>query len=160
MTNFQVKSAIESDVPQIIAMLRDFAEFEKLSEYCEITAEKLSAAMFGENPCIECLMAFDAENKAVGYALFYQSFASFRGERGAYLEDLYVAPETRKSGVGLALLKELARVTKARGGTRIDFQVLTWNERAINFYQKLGAEINDDERHFRFADSHFDALAQ
>ena len=159
MSKFRVSATTENDVPQILQMIRDFAEFEKLSEYCEITKEKLHAALFGENPCAEGLTAFDEKNDAIGYALFYGNFASFRGQRGVYLEDLYVAPEARESGVGLMLIKRLAEIAKVRGAERIDFLVLDWNEAAIRFYQKFGAQMDESERHFRFVGTSFEFLA-
>ena len=159
MNKFRVETATEPDIPQILEMLREFAEFEKLLEFCEVTEEKLREAMFGEKPCVEGLMAFDAENKAVGYALFFENFASFRGQRGVYLEDLYVVPEMRKSGVGLALIKHLARLAKRRGAERMDWMVLDWNEPAIKFYNKLGAEIDAEERHFKLVGDSFERLA-
>ena len=154
-----IKNAIEHDVPQILTMIREFAKFENLLEFCEVTEEKLREAMFGDNPCIEGIMAFDETNKAAGYALFYPNFASFRGQRGVYLEDLYVIPEMRLNGVGLALMKHLAKLAKLRGCERMDWQVLTWNQPAIKFYHKLGASQDSDERHFRLAGPDFERLA-
>ncbi|HEX8264804.1 MAG TPA: GNAT family N-acetyltransferase [Pyrinomonadaceae bacterium] len=159
MSKIRVKSATKRDVPQIIQLIREFAEYEKLLEFCEATEEKLRAAMFGERPCVEGLVAFDAENKGIGYALFYENFASFRGQRGVYLEDLYVVPEMRKAGVGLALMKYLAKLAKERGCERMDWQVLTWNEPAIRFYELLGAEIDESERHWKLTGVDFERLA-
>jgi GNAT superfamily N-acetyltransferase len=157
--SIQIKQPTETDVSQIISLIREFAEFEKLSEFCEVTEEKLRAAMFGERPCVEGLVAFDSENTAVGYALFYENFASFRGQRGIYLEDLYVVPEMRKAGVGLALIKHLTRLAKSRGCERMDWQVLTWNEPAIRFYKRIGAEIDESERHWKIVGEDFERLA-
>ena len=101
--NVQIVIAQEKDVPQIIAMISEFAEFEKLSEFCEVTEESLTDAMFGESSCVEGLMTFEGE-KPIGYALFYENFASFRGQRGLYLEDLYVKPEFRGHRIGESFL--------------------------------------------------------
>lgn len=158
--SFRIESATKNDVPRIISLIREFAEYENLLEYCEVTEQKLSAAMFGERSCVEGLMAFDAENRAVGYALFFENFASFRGQRGVYLEDLYVVPAMRKAGVGLALIKHLARLARERGCERMDWQVLTWNEPAIRFYQKLGAELDESERHWKIVGADFAKLAE
>lgn len=157
--SFCIKIAAEHDVPNILKMIREFAEFENLSDYCEVTEEKLCEAMFGEKPCVEGLVAFD-DDKIIGYALFYQNFASFRGQRGVYLEDLYVVPEMQKSGVGLKLIKHLANLAKNRGCERMDWQVLTWNEPAIRFYQKIGAEIDESERHWKIVGADFARLAE
>lgn len=159
MSKFRIAATTENDVPHVLRMIRDFAAFENLSEYCEVTEEKLYAAMFSANSCVESLIAFNHKNEAIGYALFYENFASFRGQRGVYLEDLYVAPEARNAGVGLMLIKHLAQITTARGAERIDFLVLDWNETAIKFYQKLGAEIDEAERHFKFVGASFESLA-
>jgi ribosomal protein S18 acetylase RimI-like enzyme len=157
--NFQIKNATGENVPQIIKLIREFAAFEKLSEFCEVTEESLTNAMFGENSCVEGLLAFDGE-QPMGYALFYENFASFRGQRGLYLEDLYVKPEFRGRHVGEAFLKKLAEIAKSRDFERIDFLVLDWNEPAIKFYQKLGAKIDESERHFRFVGESFENLSR
>lgn len=157
--NFQIEIAQEKNVPQIVAMLRDFAEFEKLSEFCEVTEESLTDAMFGENACVEGLVAFDAE-KPIGYALFYENFSSFRGQRGFYLEDLYVETEYRGQKIGEAFLKRIAQIGKSRNFKRIDFQVLEWNEPAVKFYEKLGAIKDSEERHFKFTDAAFEKLGE
>ncbi len=144
-------------MPQIIEMIREFAAFEKLSEFCEVTEASLTEAMFGANPCVEGLMAFDGE-VPVGYALFYENFSSFRGQRGFYLEDLYVKNEFRGRRIGEEFLKNLAQVARSRNFKRIDFQVLEWNEPAIKFYEKLGAIRDETERHFKFTDEAFEEL--
>ncbi len=153
----KIAPAQATDVPEIIAMIREFAAFEKLSEFCEITAEKLTDAMFGENSCVEGLLAF-ADGKPIGYALFYENFASFRGQRGFYLEDLYVKSEYRGRKVGEAFLRRIADIAASKNYERIDFQVLEWNTSAINFYRKLGAEMDESERHFKFTEEAFGNL--
>lgn len=157
--NFQIIKAFENDVPRIVEMIREFAAFENLSDYCEVTEENLRAAMFDENPSVEGLMAFD-DDKPIGYALFYKNFSSFRGQRGLYLEDLYIIPEYRGQKIGEAFLAKLAQIAKSRNFVRIDFLVLDWNEPAIKFYKKLGAEMNADERHFRFVGEAFEQLSR
>ena len=157
--NFQIKIAEEKDVPTIIALIREFAAFENLSDFCEVTEEKLFDAMFGASACVEGLMAFD-ENEPTGYALFYENFASFRGQRGLYLEDLYVKPEYRRMKIGEAFLRKLAQIAASRQFKRIDFMVLDWNENAVKFYKKLGAERDAEERHFKFTDVAFEKLSE
>ncbi|MEJ7861933.1 MAG: GNAT family N-acetyltransferase [Pyrinomonadaceae bacterium] len=157
--NFQIIKAFENDVPRIVEMIREFAAFENLSDYCEVTEENLRAAMFDENPSVEGLMAFN-DDKPIGYALFYKNFSSFRGQRGLYLEDLYIIPEYRGQKIGEAFLAKLAQIAKSRNFVRIDFLVLDWNEPAIKFYKKLGAEMNADERHFRFVGEAFEQLSR
>lgn len=157
--NLQIECAKETNVPQIIEMIREFAEFEKLSEFCEVTEENLRDAMFSKNPCVEGLMAFDGD-EPIGYALFYENFASFRGQRGLYLEDLYVKSEYRGRKIGEAFLRKLAQIAASRNFRRIDFMVLDWNEPAIEFYKKLGAAMDESERHFKFTDQAFVKLSE
>jgi ribosomal protein S18 acetylase RimI-like enzyme len=156
---FQIEIADRKDVPQIIEMIREFAEFEKLSQFCEVTEASLADAMFGENSCVEGLLAFAGE-QPIGYALFYENFASFRGQRGFYLEDLYVKPAFRGRKIGEAFLSKIAAIAKSRNFQRIDFLVLDWNEPAIKFYEKLGAKRDESERHFRFVGEAFENLSE
>ena len=146
------------DVPDVISLMREFAAFEDLSEYCEVTEERLRVAMFGNDAVVEGLIANDGD-KAIGYALFYPNFSSFRGQRGFYLEDIYIKSEYRGSGIGEAMLREVARIAASRGCERIDFLVLGWNTPAIKFYESQGAVRDNDERHFKFTDEAFNKLA-
>lgn len=155
---FQIKKASEENVPQIIELLREFAEYENLLDAFEVTEEKLRDALFGENKIADALIAFDSENP-IAYAIFYPCFATFRGQRGMYLEDIYIKKEFRAHKLGEALLKQIAQIAKERGCARIDFQVLNWNTPAIEFYKKHGAEIDESERHFKFAGDAFEKLA-
>jgi ribosomal protein S18 acetylase RimI-like enzyme len=154
-----IRSAAETDIPAIIALMREFAEYEDLSKFLEITEERLYDAMFGIRRVAEGLCAFDGE-KAIGYAIFYPNFASFRGQVGFYLEDIYIKQEYRGRGVGEAMLKHIARVALSRGYERIDFMVLDRNESGIGFYKKLGAVMDTSERHFKFTDRAFKTLAE
>ena len=146
------------DISKVLVLLRELAAYEDLSSYCTVTEERLHTAMFGTNAMLEGLIAFDGET-AVGYALYYPNFSSFRGERGFHLDDIYVTSVCRGQGVGEAMLKEIAREATSRGFERIDFQVLDWNTSAIEFYKKLGAVSNDEETHFKFAGEAFEQLA-
>jgi ribosomal protein S18 acetylase RimI-like enzyme len=154
----RIETAAEKDIPQILALLREFAEYENLSQFCEATDESLRAGLFGADATAEAILAFAAE-RAVGYAIFYPNFSSFRGQRGLYLEDLYVTGDYRKKGIGEMLVKHLARLAAGRGYERIDFQVLDWNAPAIRFYESLGARRDDTERHFKFTDEAFRQLS-
>ena len=156
--NLRIETASEKDIPAIIELMREFAEYENLLDYLEITEEKLYEAIFGENGFVECLIAFGDE-KPVAYALYYLSFASFRGQFSIYLEDIYITKNYRKHGLGEMMLKQIARIGKENGAVRMDFQVLELNTPAINFYKKYGAEMNASERHFKISDEAFDKLA-
>jgi len=157
--NLSIRPIQVEDLDNIVSLMREFAAYENLSEYCEVTVERLSAAMFGEVSSVEGLIASDGETP-IGYALYYPNFASFRGQRGLYLEDLYIADDFRGKAIGESLIKEMARIAASRGFERIDFMVLDWNESATRFYQQLGAIRDDTERHFKFTDDAFKKLCQ
>ncbi len=157
--NLKIKKAEIENVPQIIALLREFAEYENLLGFVEITEDRLKIALFGEGKTAEAIVAFDGETP-IGYAVFYPNFSTFRGQRGFYLEDIYITTSFRKKGVGEMMLKFIANLAKSRGFERIDFLVLDWNISAVEFYKKLGAVRDDDERHFKFTDEAFQKLAE
>ena len=153
-----IRTIEPADLSVILDLMREFAEFEKLSHVLEVTRDRLNAAMFGEAGFVEGLIAED-DGTPVGHALFYPHFASFRGQRSLYLEDIYVKPEYRGQGVGERMIREIARTAASRGYERIDFQVLEWNTPAVEFYEKLGAVRDPDERHYKFTDDAFRTLA-
>ena len=152
-----IRNITPADVPAVVELVREFAAFENLTDFCEVTGETLHAAMFGEDTAAEGLIAFDGD-APIGYAIFYPNFASFRGQRGLYLEDIYVNDKYRGKGVGEAMIREIARIAASRGFERIDFLVLDWNTPALKFYEKLGAVRDDEERHFKFTDDAFRSL--
>ncbi len=156
--NINIKKAEREDVAGILKLMRDFADFERLGDSCEINDERLAGAMFDDEAFVEGLVAFDGEN-LIAYALFYPGFASFRGERGFYLEDIYIDSEYRGKNVGESMLRKIAKIAMSRGFERIDFQVLDWNTPAIKFYEKLGAVGNAEECHFKFTGEAFRTLA-
>ncbi len=155
--DIQIRKSTRDEVPAIVRLMRDFAEYENLGEYCEITEKRLLDVMFGDEAFVEGLVAFH-ENEPVAYAMFYPYFASFRGQCGYYLEDIFVAEDFRRNGLGEAMVKIVAKLAKQRGFERIDFQVLEWNAPAVKFYEKLGAIRDDSERHFKFIDTSFASL--
>ncbi len=155
--SIRIEKAAPENIPQIIALMREFAEYEKLLDSFEVTEERLRIALFGDEKVAEAIIALDGET-AIGYAIFFPYFATFRGQRGIYLEDIYLTTAARGRGVGEMMLKYIAKIAKQRGFERIDFQVLEWNASAIGFYERLGAERNDEERHFKFAGEAFENL--
>ena len=148
----------EDDLDEVVALIQEFADFEDLSAYCEVTAERLRGAIFGENRFLEGLVARDGDTP-IGYCLFFPNFSSFRGQRGFYLDDIYVTAPHRGSGLGQAMVREVAAIAAGRGYERIDFLVLDWNEPALAFYKKLGAVADPAERHLKFTDEAFSRLA-
>jgi ribosomal protein S18 acetylase RimI-like enzyme len=156
--SFEIRKALPKDMSGVIGLLREFAEFEKLDHYLEITNEKLADVLFGDDAFVECLVAFD-NSMLVAYAILYPNFATFRGQKGMYLEDIFIKSEYRGTGLGERLLKEIAKLARVRGCQRIDFVVLDWNTPAIRFYEKHGAVRDEQERRFKFVNDAFERLA-
>ncbi|MDQ3373601.1 MAG: GNAT family N-acetyltransferase [Acidobacteriota bacterium] len=154
-----VREAKSADVAAIALLIREFAEFEKLVEWCEVTETDLREAIFGEQKFVQALVAMDGI-RYVGYALHFPVFKSFRGERSIFLEDLYVTPDLRGNGLGFVMLREVAKYAKEKGFTRLDWQALKWNEAAINFYKNLGAEVDDENFDFRLRGAAFNKLTE
>jgi GNAT superfamily N-acetyltransferase len=154
----EIRHCTPKDISAIVRMMRDFAEFENLGHFFEVTEERLHDAMFGEGGFVEGMIATEGDH-AFGYALFYPYFASFRGQTGFYLEDIYIHEDYRKNGIGEAMVRSIAALAAERGHERMDFMVLDWNTPASNFYVKLGAIRDEDERHFKFIDNAFRSLA-
>src|SRR5687767_465861 len=136
--NLEIKAAVPEDVSQIIALIREFAEYENLLQFLEVTEERLHTALFGDGKVAEAILAFDGE-RAIAYAVFFPNFATFRGQRGIYLEDIFITKNARGRGLGEKMLRYIAKLAWTRGFERIDFQVLEWNTPAIGFYENLGA---------------------
>lgn len=133
-----IRPATPADVPLILHLVRELAEFEREPDKVVATEPLLQDALFGPHPAAEAVIA-ELGGKPVGMALFFHNFSTWTGWRGLYLEDLYVTPEARGAGVGKALLKHLAALAVARGCTRFEWSVLDWNEKAIAFYRSMGA---------------------
>ena len=161
MNNSQItiRQAKEKDIPAILSLMEEFARFVNLTEYLQVTEEKLAEVMSGDDPFLKSLIAFDAETP-VGYAFWYHTFASFRGQKSVYLEDIFIVDEFRQSGIGERILKEIARIGRRSGACRMDLEVLEWNIPAVNFYKKHGALADEHARHFKFTDEAFQKLAE
>jgi len=140
-----IRPATPADVPEIMAMISELAEFEKLTHVLDMSAERLTDDLFGNRPLIECLIA-KLEGSVVSFALFLQSYSTFLTRRSLYLEDLYVRPHARGLGVGKSMLLQLARIARERGYGRFEWSVLDWNANAIAFYKGLGATVMPDWR--------------
>jgi len=148
MNRFTISSAGETDVPVLLAMIRELAEFEHLAHELEVTADSLRAALFGERPVAAALMA-RVDGSPAGYAVYYRTFSTFVGRAGVFLDDLYVRPEYRKRGIGRALLERVAAVDTEAAGGRFEWIALRWNENAFRFYRSLGAKVMDEWALFR-----------
>ncbi len=133
-----VRPAAPADVATILRFVRDLAVFEREPDAVTATAPMLAAALFGEQPAAEAIIA-EREGEPVGFALFFHNFSTWTGRRGLYLEDLYVTPAARGAGVGTVLLRHLAGVAIDRDCARFEWSVLDWNADAIAFYRAMGA---------------------
>ncbi|SAK56202.1 GCN5-related N-acetyltransferase [Caballeronia catudaia] len=138
MSAANIRAATPADIPAIFGLMYELAEFEKLTHLFIATEEGVHDALFGARPAAEALVAEQA-GEVVGYALFFQNFSTFLGRRGLYLEDLYVRPSMRGSGLGTLMLKKLATLAVERQCGRFEWSVLDWNQNAIDFYEKMGA---------------------
>ncbi|MEU8027177.1 GNAT family N-acetyltransferase [Streptomyces sp. NPDC049099] len=154
-----IRTAIPADIPVIHALIRELAEYEKAPQEARASAEQLRDALFGERPAAFAHMAVDdATGEAVGFALWFLNFSTWRGVHGIHLEDLYVRPSARGAGHGRALLTELARICVQRGYGRLEWSVLDWNRPAIGFYEALGARPQDEWTVYRLTDGALTAL--
>lgn len=153
-----VRPARREDVPLILALIRELAEYERLSHEVIATEERLAGDLFGDTPRAEVLIG-EWNGAAVGFALFFHNYSTFLARPGIYLEDLYVRPAARGHGLGRRLLAEIARLAVARGCGRFEWAVLDWNEPAIRFYRALGARPMGDWTVFRLDGKALEALA-
>ncbi|MDH6575611.1 GNAT family N-acetyltransferase [Kitasatospora sp. MAP5-34] len=154
-----IRTAEISDIPDIHSMIRELADYEKALHEAVATEEQLRDVLFGENPAVFGLIAEDdTTGEAVGFALWFRNFSTWRGTHGIYLEDLYVRPSERGGGHGKALLTELARICVERGYSRLEWSVLDWNTPSIGFYKSLGATPMDGWTVFRLTDDALTSL--
>jgi len=133
-----IRPATVDDVPLIRALIAELAEYERLADAAVATDDDLRAQLFGAQPAAEVLLG-EVEGQAAGFALFFHNFSTFLGKRGLYLEDLFVRPAYRGSGLGKHLMAALARIAVQRDCGRFEWSVLDWNEPAIGFYRRIGA---------------------
>lgn len=135
----RVRPARPADLPTIMALTRELADYENLAHLMEATEERFRQALFGDPPAAEALIA-ERDGEPVGHAVYFFTFSTFLAIQGIWLEDLYVRPEHRKGGAGKALLGAVAARLLERGGQRLEWAALDWNELALGFYRSLGAQ--------------------
>ena len=149
-----IRSAQEKDCSEIIKLIKELADYEKLSDMVIVSEEDIRKVLFGNNCFVEILIAeFDGE--IAGQALFFKNFSTFLGKPGIYLEDLFVRPKFRSKGIGRALLEKVIDLAKERDYGRVEWSVLDWNESAIKFYKILGAEELKEWKLFRLTADKF-----
>ena len=159
LVSITITPATSNDVPTILSLIRELAEYEKLSDRVSATETSLRRDLFGPRAFAEVLVGkLGAE--PVGYALFFHSYSTFLARPGIYLEDVFVKPAARGRGVGKALLREVARAARDRGCGRVEWAVLKWNTPAIEFYESLGAEPLDGWTTYRMDERAIANLAE
>ena len=157
-----IRPARPDDVPTILQLIEDLAEYERARDAAQATLEQLQDVLFGDGPRV---FAHVAEHptpeglEVAGFALWFLNFSTWTGRHGIYLEDLYVRPELRGHGYGAALLAELARICVERGYARLQWSVLDWNQPAIDFYRRLGAKPLDEWTVYRLESDALERVA-
>ena len=149
-SSFHIRAATPEDIPAVFDLVRKLAEYERLTHIVSATPHDFHQALFGARPAAEALLAF-LDRRAVGLALYFSNFSTFLGRSWLYLEDIFVEPEHRGQGIGKAFFRRLAQIGVERGCGRIEWNVLTWNQPSIEFYERLGAERLEEWRTYRLA---------
>jgi ribosomal protein S18 acetylase RimI-like enzyme len=156
---FVIRPACPDDALTIAALVRELAVYEKLEQHARATADDFRRHLFGPRPAAEAAIAL-VDGKAVGFALWFSTFSTFRGQPGLYLEDIFVKPECRGRGIGKALLATVAAAAVERGCGRLEWSVLNWNDPAIGFYRSLGARPMDEWTVYRIDEEALRRLAE
>jgi len=140
-----LRAAEPRDLPAIVGLIGELAEFERLTHLLRVTPETLKPHLFGDKPVAESVVG-EVNGEVVAFALFFTNFSTFLAKPGLYLEDLYVKPEHRGRGLGRAMLEHLGALAVQRGYGRFEWSVLDWNQHAIRFYQGMGATVMPEWR--------------
>lgn len=135
--NLTIRCAVEADTPTILYLIKELADYERLSDQVTCDAETLRTALFERQEAKAVLAEID--HKVVAFALYHYNFSTFLGKKGLYLEDLFVLESFRKQGVGQALFTRLREIAKNEGCGRMEWSVLDWNASALDFYLRQGA---------------------
>lgn len=153
-----IRAATLGDEETILGMIEGLAHYEKMSDEVVATPERLRNTLFGERPDAYCLLA-EVDARTVGIAIYFYTYSTFLAQRGLHLEDLFVLESHRGRGYGEQILRHLAQVAVDEGCGRFEWTVLDWNQPAIDFYHKMGAEMLKEWRICRVAGSGLSALA-
>lgn len=154
-----VRTATPDDVPVVVRLVHELADYEKAAHECGLTEDQLHAALFGPDPSAGAFVATGDDGAVVGTAIWFRTFSTWEGVAGIHLEDLYVTPGARGGGHGAALLAELAAEVTRRGWKRLEWNVLDWNTPAIGFYRSVGAVPNEGWTTYRLTGDPLVALA-
>jgi GNAT superfamily N-acetyltransferase len=145
-----IRAAVADDTDVMVEMIHDLAEFERSRHSVRIGPSDLRAALFSDHPAVFAQVA-ELDGEVVGMAIWFLNFSTWTGRHGVYLEDLYVRPTARASGIGRSLVTELATIAVERGYERVEWSVLDWNDSAIQFYRSLGALPMDEWSVYRLS---------
>ncbi len=154
-----IREARPEDAGLLLELFRELAEYEHLEDELCATEALVSEALFGQRPAAEALIA-EHRHEPAGYALFFPTFSSFLAVQGVWLEDLFVRPAHRGAGVGRALLAAVAARVRENGGARLEWAALDWNELALGFYRRIGAQTMGDWITHRLAGEELARLAE
>jgi GNAT superfamily N-acetyltransferase len=157
-SKFKIRPATEKDTSLILSLIRELADYEKLTHEVKATEKNIQKTLFGEHPVAEAIIG-EYDDKPVSYALFFYNYSTFICKPGIYLEDLYVRPQHRGKGFGRALMAYIARLARERNCARFEWAVLNWNTPAINVYEKLDAVPMLDWTVYRLSGEALERLA-
>ena len=155
----RLRPATPADVPVILGLVRDLAEYERAPQAVVATEEDFRRHGFGPTPRFSVLLA-EEDGRVAGFALWFFTFSTWLGKPGLYLEDLFVRPELRGRGIGKAMMIELARIAVREGCGRFEWAVLDWNQPSIDFYRSLGARLMEEWVVCRLEGDSLHALAE
>ena len=157
MSKIKIRPATINDVSLIYSLIKEIAEYEKLTNEVVASEDKVRGTLFGKNKYAEVIIA-EYEGTPAGQALFFHNYSTFLSQPGIYLEDLFVRPKFRGKGIGKELLKSLAKIAKERNCGRIEWVVLNWNKSAIDFYESFCSKPMNEWTTYRLSSDNFDNL--
>ena len=152
-----IRRAELNDVPTILKLIEELAEYEKLSNDVIATEDRLKNVLFGDDQFVEVYLA-EYRNEIAGQVIFFKNFSTFIAKPGLFIEDLYVRPQFRSKGIGKKLLLKVVEIAKERDYGRIEWNVLDWNKPAITFYERIGAVPLNEWITFRLTAEKFESL--
>ncbi len=156
---YELRPVGEGDVPALFGLVKSLAEYERLGDQVTATEADLRRGLFGPGAIAEAVIAWK-DGEPAGFAVWYETFSTFRGRKGIYLEDLFVATAHRGGGLGEALMRHVAGVASSRGCFRLEWEVLRWNEPAIGFYDRLGGKPSGDWEFYTLSGEALERLAR
>lgn len=156
--SYTFRFAAEQDIPEILRLIKELAEYEKATDEAVATAEILHDSLFKQKMA-EALLVEHAHAGVVGCAIFFRNFSTWTGIGGMYLEDLYIMKEHRGSGIGRRLMAQLAQICQERGWVRLDWSCLDWNKPSLGFYKSIGADAMTEWVHHRLSGASLNSLA-